>query len=196
MVFAKDAGEPSQLIRPLPNNIRVYHMLGTDFYYPANVKLRFDAGALGYTTDGFAVADRLGKAFPAIGPLFPGGFQTSSCRSEKYNYTLILGANTGAAYLVLWQEPHQAEDIAYIPAKLLKGSLDSVLDHMGYYEQGGMYELMRFGALSYYLSRVPLAQSLDTVDVPHRCPDTPTATATGIDTPEGWTKALQSLQKK
>lgn len=196
MFFAKDPGGHSHPIRPMPNNIRIYHMLGTDFYYPTNAKIQSDPQALGYTADGFAVADRLGSAFPAVGKLFSGGFEESSCRSQRHNYTLILVKNSGAAYLVSWQVPRQVDDVAYIPANLLKGSLESVLDHMSYYEQGGMVELMRFGALSYYLSRVPPAQSTDSPDTSRECPDTPTATANGVSTPEGWTKALESLQGK
>jgi len=193
--FTKESSGSSQSIRPLPNDLRLYPMMGTNFYYPKNATPRAAPAALGYTADGFAIADKLSSDFPSVTELFPGGFETSSCRSKRYNYSLILGDDTGAAYLISWQAPHRVVDVAYLPAKVLKGSLDSILDNMNYYQQGGMYELMRFGALSYYLSRVPLEQSLGRLKVSRECPDTPTATATGVSTPRGWTKALSSLGK-
>ena len=62
------------------------------------------------------------------------------------------------------------------------------------YEQGGMAEIMRFSALFYYLSRVPLADRLVAVETSPRCPETPTVGATGIETPKGWTKAIKGLK--
>ncbi len=196
MIFTKEPAGRSQSVRPLPTDLRVYHMLGTDFYYPANAHPQVDPAALGYTARGFAIADKLSSAFPAVAALFPGGIQTSSCLSKRSNYSFILGRKTGAAYLISWLAPHQAEDVAYLPAKFLKGSLDSILDNMSYYEQGGMYELMRFRALFYYLSRVPLSNGLGRLQISRGCPDTPTATATGVSTPEGWTQTLGSLRKR
>jgi len=195
MVFTKQPARLSQSVKPLPNGLRAYHMLGTDFYYPANAYPGVDPAELGYTADGFVVANNLSSAFPDVAALFPGGIQTSSCRSKRSNYSFILGRKTGSAYLVSWTATHQVNDVAYLPAKFLKGSLDTILDNMSYYEQGGMYELMRFGALYYYLSRVPLAHSLGRSHISRECPDTPTDTATGVSTPEGWTKALRSLRQ-
>lgn len=193
--FTKESSGASQSVKPLPNDLRAYPMMGIDFYYPKTAHPRVAPKALGYTADGFSIADKLSSDFPAVAALFPGEFETSSCRSKRYNYSLLVGEDTGTAYLVSWQAPHQVVDVAYLPAKILKGSLNSILDNMNYYEQGGMYELMRFGSLSYYLSRVPLEHSLGRLKISRECPDTPTATATGISTPEGWTKALSSLRK-
>ena len=196
MVFTKKPRGSSESIKPLPKNVRVYHMLGTDFYYPANAKPQIVPTELGYTADGFDIADNLSGVFPDVAALFPGGIQTSSCRSKESNYSLILGTKASAAYLIRWESPHQVENVAYLPATLLKGSLESILDNMSYYEQGGMYEVMRFGALYYYLSRVPLVDKLDGSHISRECPDTPVATANGMSTPDGWLKALESLPKQ
>ncbi len=196
MIFTKAPTGTSQAVKPLPNDLRVYHMLGTDFYYPANAHPRAVPAELGYTTDGFAIADKLSSAFPAVAALFPGGILTSSCLSKRSNYSLIIGRKAGASYLISWVAPNQVEDVVYLPAKFLTGSLDSILDNMSYYEQGGMYEIMRFGALFYYLSRVPLAHSLGHLHISRECPDTATDTPTGVSTPAGWTEALRSLHQR
>lgn len=193
--FAREPSGASHSISPLPKDLSLYPMMGINFYYPKNAEPQAVPTALGYTADGFAIAEKLSSDFPSVTELFPGGFESSSCHSKRYNYSLILGDETDSAYLISWQAPHQVVDVAYLPAKVLTGSLDSILDNMNYYEQGGMYELMRFGALSYYLSRVPLEHGFGRLKISRKCPDTPTATATGISTPEGWTKALRSLRK-
>ncbi len=76
----------------------------------------------------------------------------------------------------------------------MKGDLDAILDNLSYYENGGMAEIMRFGALFYYLSRLPLSAGLGMPAASPRCPDTPTATATGVEIPEGWTQAVKALK--
>lgn len=196
MVFTKEPKKSSKTVHPLPKNVRTYHMLGTDFYYPANATPQFTPTEIGYTADGFSIADKLNSIFPNVAALFPGGIQASSCRSKEANYSFILGSKENAAYLVRWGSPRQVDDVAYLPATLLKGSLDSILDNMSYYEHGGMYEIMRFGALYYYLSRMPLLQSLDISAISRECPDTPVATSKGVSTPDGWLKALESLHKQ
>ncbi len=196
MFFAKKPSAPSQAAKPLPKNLRTYHMLGTKFYYPANARPPVNPATLGYTAKGFTIADKLSSAFPNVGTLFPDGIETSSCHSKRGNYSLILGKKIGAAYLIIWSAPHQVNNVAYLPTRYLKGSLNSILDNMSYYELGGMYEIMRFGSMFYYLSRVPLARSLSRSHVPRECPQSPTDTPTGVSTPEGWTKALKELHEK
>lgn len=196
IVFMKESSGVSKSVRPLPNDLHTYHMLGTDFYYPNNAHPQVVPESLGYTSNGFVIADKLGNAFPAVAKFFPGGIQTSGCRSKRSNYSFVLPKKTGEAYLISWEAPRQVVDVAYLPAKFLKGSLDSILDNMSYYEQGGMYELMRFGALFYYLSRVPLVDNFNDMHISLECPDTPTATATGVSTPDGWNTALKSLHRK
>lgn len=193
MVFTKDLSPSPPSTKLLPRNIRTYHMLGTSFYYPAAAIPGPTPAALGYTAIGFVTADRLVTAFPHIGPLFPSGLRIASCHSSRYNYFLLLGNGMDAAYLVVWKANYVA-DIAYMPSKWLKRSLASVLDHVSYYENGGMYEIMRFGALYYYLSRVHKSHHLSLTSALPRCPRTPTATPTGMHIPQGWVKALRDLQ--
>ena len=168
-------------------------MLGTSFCYPAAATPGPTPAALGYTAIGFATADRLVTVFPHIGPLFPSGLRVASCRSSRYNYFLLRGDRMDAAYLVVWKANYVA-DVAYMPSKWLSRSLDSVLDHVSYYENGGMYEIMRFGALYYYLSRVHQFRHLNLTSMLPLCPKTPTATPNGMHIPQGWVKALRGLQ--
>lgn len=193
MMFTKTPSRSSPSTKPLPKNLRTYHMLGTSFYYPAAATPGPTPARLGYTAIGFVTADRLVSAFPHIEPLFPSGLRVASCHSSRYNYFLLLGNGMDAAYLIVWKANYVA-DLAYMPSKWLKHSLDSVLDHVSYYENGGMYEIMRFGALYYYLSRVPQLHRLSLTSTLPQCPKTPTATRSGMHVPQSWVKALRDLQ--
>lgn len=192
MMFTKASGPSSLSTKPLPNDIRTYNMLGTAFYYPAAATPGPAPAELGYTAIGFVTADRLATAFPHIEHLFPSGVRVSACHGSRYDYYLLLGEKMGAAYLVAWKANYVA-DIAYIPSKWLNVSFESVLDHLSYYENGGLAEIMRFSALYYYLNRVPTADHLILTSALPHCPQTPTATASGMDIPRGWVKALSVL---
>jgi len=194
MVFLKEPRSPRELTGSLPSDVRVVHALGTDFYYPSQATPGPDPAALGYTASGFDIADKLVKSFPDISALFPSGIRTSGCRATDGNFSFILGKNVDAAYLVTSDASGRTANVAYLPAKLAEGDLNTILDGLSYYEQGGMAEIMRFGALFYYLSRVPLTDGLGRIAASPRCPETPTVTATGVETPKGWTEALKALK--
>lgn len=193
VVFLKEPGSPRDLSDSLPSNVRVVHALGTDFYYPSLATPGPDPAALGYTASGFDIADKLVKDFPDISVLLPSGVQMSGCQATDGSFSFILGKNADVAYLISSASGRQT-DVAYVPAKLVEGDLDAILDGLSYYQNGGMAEIMRFSALFYYLSRVPLTDRLGTVAAYPRCPETPTVSATGVETPKGWTKALKALK--
>jgi hypothetical protein len=193
MVFLKEPSSPRELRDSLPSNVRLVHALGTDFYYPSLATPGPDPAALGYTASGFDIADKLVKSFPNISALFPSGVRTSGCQADDGNFSFILGKSADAAYLVS-NASGRATDVAYVPAALVKRDLNAVLDDLSYYENGGMAEIMRFSALFYYLSRVPLTDGLGAMATYPRCPDTPTVGATGVETPKGWTDALKALK--
>jgi hypothetical protein len=193
MVFLKESTSSRELRDSLPSNVRVVHALGTDFYYPSLATPGPDPAALGYTASGFDIADKLVKSFPDISALFPSGIRTSGCQAYDGNFSFILGKNADAAYLVS-NASGRAADVAYVPANLVKGGLNAILDDLSYYENGGMAEIMRFSALFYYLSRVPLTDGLGAIATYPRCPDTPTVGATGVETPKGWTQAIKALK--
>jgi hypothetical protein len=192
-VFLKVPGSPLELRDSLPSGVQVVHTLGTDFYYPSTATPGADPAALGYTVSGFEIADKLVTSFPDISALFPAGVQTSGCQATEGKFTFIRGKGADAAYLI-WSASGRQTDVAYVPAKLVGGDLDSILDGLSYYENGGMAEIMRFSALFYYLSRMPLTDSLGAIAGYPRCPETPTVGATGIETPKEWTKALKALK--
>ncbi|MGO9520198.1 MAG: hypothetical protein ACLPND_24440 [Candidatus Korobacteraceae bacterium] len=194
MVFLKEPRSSHELRDSLPSNVRVVHALATDFYYPSLATPGPDLAALGYTASGFDIADKLVKSFPDISALFPSGVRTSGCQASDGNFSFILGKDADAAYLVTSDASGRAINVAYVPAKLVEGDLNAILDGLSYYEQGGMAEIMRFSALFYYLSRVSLTDSLGAIAAYPRCPDTPTVGATGVETPKGWTQAVKALK--
>ncbi len=194
MVFSKEPGSPRELRDSLPSNVRAVHALGMDFYYPSLATPGPDPAALGYTASGFGIAEKLVKSFPDVSALFPSGVQTSGCHANDGNFSFIVGRNADAAYLVTSNASGLATNVAYVPARLVGGNLNAILDDLSYYEQGGMAEIMRFSALFYYLSRVSLTDRLGAIAAYPRCPDTPTVGATGVETPKGWTQAVKALK--
>ena len=99
-VFLKEPKSLRELKDSLPSNVRVFHALGTDFYYPSLATPGVDPEALGYTASGFDVADKLVESFPEISALFPTGVRTSGCQADDGNFSFILEKNADAAYLV------------------------------------------------------------------------------------------------
>lgn len=194
MVFLRQPKSPLELSGSLPSDVRVVHALGTDFYYPSVATPGPDPAELGYTASGFDIAEKLFSSYPDLSALFPSGIRTSGCRAADGHFSFILEKNAGAAYLVTSDASGRAINIAYIPAKLVTGDLNAILDGLSYYEQGGMAEIMRFGALFYYLSRMPLTDGREAIAASPLCPETPTVTATGVETPKGWTEALKKLK--
>lgn len=193
MVFSKEPQSATELNESLPSNVRVVHSLGLDFYYPAGAKPGPDPADLGYTASGFDIGDKLVNSFPAITGLFPSGIRTSGCKAANGDFFLLLGKRSGAAYLV-WSQSGGVPDVAYVPATLLHGDLNGILDNLSYYQNGGMAEIMRFSALFYYLSRLPLSDRLGATAALPRCPETPEDTPTGIVIPNGWTQAVKVLK--
>jgi len=183
----------------VPLNTKVIQTLGTTFYYPADAAPAVDPAVLGYKAGDFTLADRLMVDFPNIPDLFTAGMQVSGCHLGNNQFFLIRGYHASAAYLVAWQAANQGIDVAVMPAKILTGSFESILDNVNYYANGGMAEIMQFGAYFYYLSRLPQDSRFDAAPngtSAQECPDTPKATPTGMYIPKSWTAALKSLKSQ
>lgn len=212
--FRNTAGPPSQIYmtfwkEPEPGNstglspaldashFQIKHSLGTTFYYPAGQPAPPDPSKRGYTANDFTRADNLVSSFPEIHSEFQKGFHVSGCHRGKIQFFLLRGRDTTGAFLVGWMPEQKQINVAVMPSRALKGSFASVLDHLDYYQSGGMVEFVEFSAYFYYLSRLPASANLDMAPngtAAQSCPPTPIATKSGMQFPKGWTQALKALK--
>jgi len=182
-----------------PKSITVLHSLGTTFYYPAKDSPPPDPTTYGYTADDFANADRIFAKFPSIEDLFPKGYSVVGCQNGSVQYFLVQPKDSSTAFLVDWVPKDGMIDVAVMPAKVLKGPFESVLDNLNYYSSGGMVELMDFAGHYYYLSRLPQSSKLDPLasgTAASSCPDTPVASEKGIEYPKSWIDAMAAMDKQ
>ncbi len=182
-----------------PKSVQTLDSLGTTFFYAANQPAPPDPATLGYTAEDFAIADRLTTQFPKLDGLFPKGLMSVGCQRGNAQFFLIQGKSSASAFLVAWSTNKKGIDVAVIPAKVLAGSLESILDNLNYYSFGGMIEFMSFGGHYYYLSRLPKSDGLDVSEqgtAAAQCPETPVAGKQGIEYPQSWLDAVAALNKK
>lgn len=200
MTFWKepDSGNNTGLAPALDaDKLQIKHSLGTTFYYPSGQPTPPDPSKRGYTADDFRLADGLVKSFPNVRSAFPKGVEVVGCHRENAEFFLLRARGVTGAFLVDWVPDSGPVNVAVLPNSTLKGSFTSVLDNLNYYESGGMVEFMELGSYFYYLSRLPTSRHLDVSTdgtAASACPPTPVATATGMQIPEGWTKALKNLK--
>lgn len=195
MTFWKEPDGLKSDSAQVPDGIQVIHMLGTTFYYPKNAKPTGNPVAFGYTASDFKAADEAFKDFPNIASIFPEGIKVSGCHTETQQIFLLNPNKSSMDYLVMWQAGNQYANVAMMPAKLVNGSYNLVLDNVNYYAQGGMAEIMAFGSYFYYLARLPQNSKFDfsvNGTASRKCPDIPSATAHGLKVPQSWTNALIS----